>query len=64
MTDAGAHSDPLAALPLLLESARELLAGSGARGDPAAEALLTHLQECVVAAHRLVLQRRLQTRSE
>jgi hypothetical protein len=57
---AGASGDPLAALPLLLERARALLAASDARGDPAAEALLTDLQECVVEAHRLVLRRRLQ----
>jgi len=59
MTDTGALQDPLAALPPLLESAREMLAASDARGDPAAEVLLTNLQECVVAAHHLILRRRL-----
>jgi hypothetical protein len=60
MTEAGAHDDPLAAVPPLLDRARELLAASDARGDPAVEALLTDLQDCAVAAHRLVLQRHLQ----
>jgi hypothetical protein len=59
MTGVGLTDDPLAALPRLLDEAREMLAASDVRGDPAVEALLTNLQECAIAAHRLVLQRRL-----
>ena len=55
-------SDPISALPKLLEEARALLLSSDARGDPEADALLADLEACVVTAHRLVLRRRLERR--
>jgi DNA-binding response OmpR family regulator len=59
VSDVSSPSDPLVLLPALLESAREILAGSDARGDPEIEAMLTNLEECVVGAHRLILRRRI-----
>jgi hypothetical protein len=58
-TAGGAPGGQLASVPPLLERAREILIASGARGDADAEALLANLEECVVAAHRLLLRRRI-----
>jgi hypothetical protein len=60
MSDVDMPRDPLAAVPPLLEEARTILAASDTRGDAVAEALLADLEECVVAAHRLVLRRRIE----
>jgi hypothetical protein len=54
--------DPLAALPPLLERAREILGASDARGDPEAEGLLADLEHSVIAARRLVLRRRIEAK--
>jgi hypothetical protein len=62
-TNGGAPGGQLANLPPLLERAREILIASGPRGDADAEALLAALEECVVAAHRLLLQRRMDGRA-
>jgi hypothetical protein len=63
MTDAGAPSEAIAAVPQLIERARQILAASEAHGDPETEALLADLAEAVVAASRLVLRRRIEGRS-
>ena len=62
-TVGGAPGGQLPKVPPLLERAREILVASGARGDADAEALLADLEECVVAAHRLLLRRRLDGRT-
>ena len=61
--DGVAPGGRLATLPPLLERAREILVASGARGDADAEDLLANVEECVVAAHRLLLQRRMDGRA-
>ena len=60
MTDDQTPNDRLAALPVLLSQARESLAASSALGDPEADALLASLEECVVAAYRLLLHRQIE----
>lgn len=61
--DGGAPGGQLADVPPLLERAREILVASGAGGDADAEVLLAALEECVVAAHRLLLRRRMDGRA-
>ncbi len=60
MSEDQTPNDRLAALPVLLSQARESLAASGALGDPEADALLASLEECVVAAYRLILRRQIE----
>ena len=64
VTDGGAPGGQLANLPPLLEQAREILVASDPRGDADAETLLAGLEECVVAAHRLLLRRRMDGRAK
>jgi hypothetical protein len=49
----------LAALPALLSSARELLVQTFKPGDAEVDSLKAQIEECAVAAHRLVLRERM-----
>jgi hypothetical protein len=51
--------DPLAELPDLISQAHSILAASTGEDDPEVEALLADLESCVIAAHRLMLRRRM-----
>ena len=62
LSSATEPGEPLTALPTLLEAARRLLVSSTAHGDPEAKVLLAALEESVVAAHRFVLRRRIESR--